>query len=71
MTDPNLPELSNDEVPLPLNPDVAQPTPQKKAGPEDWPWPSLETALTFVLVAGATLFLLVSLEPSRWFSSTT
>ena len=63
MTDPNLPELSNDEV--------AQPTPQKKAGPEDWPWPSLETALTFVLVAGATLFLLVSLEPSRWFSSTT
>ena len=71
MTDLTLPEFSNDEIPLPLHPDVAQPTPQKKAGPEDWSWPSLETALTFVLVAGATLFLLVSLEPSRWFSSTT
>jgi hypothetical protein len=71
MTDPNLPEFSNDEFPLPPNVDVAQHTPRKKAGPEDWPWPSLETALTLALVAGATLFLLVTLEPSLWFSSTT
>ena len=71
MTDPTLPEFSNDEIPLPLPPDVERPTPRKKAASEGWPWPSLETAITFLLVAGVTLFLLVSLEPSRWFSSTT
>jgi hypothetical protein len=33
--------------------------------------PSLEAVITFLLVAGATLFLFQSLEPSHWFSSTT
>jgi hypothetical protein len=71
MTDTTRPEISDEETPLPLPSDLARPTSLEQATVGAWAWPSLETVITFVLVAGATLFLLRSLEPSHWFSSTT
>lgn len=66
MTDTTRPEISDEDLPPASPSDAARPEPLW-----EMPRPSLEAAITFLLVAGATLLLFQSLEPSHWFSSTT